>query len=256
MTQGHSHYSEAVAGLERLFLEPSGWKRSYLAQKPVDKDGNPLPWYTYGAIEFLSAIVRPHMKVFEYGSGQSTLWWSRMASVSAVEHDSEWFQQISASVPEPNTITLKSRWTAAPPRYANIVARFSRRSKKTDWPYSIEKTLRRGLIDEGYEAYCAEVMHFESGFDVIVIDGMARRLCAEFSVLNLRDSGLIVLDNSNRSCYSLAFEIFAEQGFRHIPFWGLVPGADFMSCTSVFLRDADVLLRSEFQPNSLKLPEY
>lgn len=115
MTQGQSQYSDAVAGLDRLFLEPSGWKRSYLAQKPVDKDGNPLPWYTYGAIEFLSAIVRPHMKVFEYGSGQSTLWWSRMASISAVEHDSEWFQQISALVPEPNTITLKSRWEAAPP---------------------------------------------------------------------------------------------------------------------------------------------
>lgn len=41
----------------------------------VDKDGNPIPWYTYPAIEFLNSLDFSSKNVFEYGTGNSTLWW-------------------------------------------------------------------------------------------------------------------------------------------------------------------------------------
>ena len=93
-------------------------------------------------------------------------------------------------------------------------------------------------------------------YDVIIIDGMARRLCAEFSQNCLSETGIIVFDNSNRSDYDAAYDILEEAGFFQIPFWGLVPGASFMTCTSIFAKSLDVLPSARFKPNSFRLPEY
>lgn len=35
----------------------------------VDKNGNPIPWYTYFAIEFLNNLDFSKKNVFEYGGG-------------------------------------------------------------------------------------------------------------------------------------------------------------------------------------------
>jgi len=62
----------------------------------VDESGNPIPWYTYPAIEYLSHLHFDNFSVFEYGSGNSTLWWaSRAKSVIAVEDDKKWFDKIN-----------------------------------------------------------------------------------------------------------------------------------------------------------------
>ena len=44
--------------------------------KPVDKDGNPLPWISIPAIEILREKDLGDLFVFEYGSGNSTIWFS------------------------------------------------------------------------------------------------------------------------------------------------------------------------------------
>src|SRR5215471_14401630 len=51
-----------------FFLE-SGWLESLLREKPVDKAGAPIPWYTYPAIDFIEARIGRRLRVFEYGSG-------------------------------------------------------------------------------------------------------------------------------------------------------------------------------------------
>ena len=54
-------------------------------------DGAPLPWFTYAAIEFLAERVDRSWRVFEYGAGNGTLWWSaRVREVHAVEADAGW----------------------------------------------------------------------------------------------------------------------------------------------------------------------
>ncbi len=55
-------------------LHASGWFKSALSGMPQDVHGEPLPWYTYAAIAFLAPRVSQNWCVFEYGSGQSTLW--------------------------------------------------------------------------------------------------------------------------------------------------------------------------------------
>lgn len=47
--------------------------------------------YTYPAIEYLAQLDFGKSTVLEFGSGQSTLWWSRRVEhVTAVEHDDHW----------------------------------------------------------------------------------------------------------------------------------------------------------------------
>ena len=56
-----------------------GWIRSATARRPVDVDGQPIPWMTYGLIRFLDKRLPASIDVFEYGAGNSTLWWSQRA---------------------------------------------------------------------------------------------------------------------------------------------------------------------------------
>lgn len=69
----------------------------------VDRAGQPIPWYTYPATEFLSHLDLSLFKVFEYGSGNSTLWWSRrVEKVTSVEDDEAWFKKITDSLSAKN----------------------------------------------------------------------------------------------------------------------------------------------------------
>lgn len=62
-----------------------------------NKNGEEIPWYTYPAIEYLAGLDFKSATVLEFGSGSSSIWWSnRVASVLAVEHNKEWYQQVSA----------------------------------------------------------------------------------------------------------------------------------------------------------------
>ncbi|WP_146749543.1 hypothetical protein [Ensifer adhaerens] len=85
------------------FLESArqmGWLESAKQHKPMTADGEPCPWYTYPMLHFLGTRQLADLRVFEYGSGNSTLWWSRKAkSVVSVEHDRDWFELISKQSP-------------------------------------------------------------------------------------------------------------------------------------------------------------
>lgn len=250
----------ATSGLNTLFLEPSGWVRSRVERAPQRKDGSPLPWFTYSAIEFLHQIVRPSDRVFEYGAGHSTLWWQEhVAAVVSVEHDLQWIDQIKSRL-RPNA-HLEAKPIDAPYASAHMqqAADFFRRERRTTWTYDAEKIVRRGLNDERFIGYATFIMEADTagaGFDIIVVDGMARRLCTWMALRHLKPNGIVIIDNSNRSDYDLAYKLLAEAGFRQIPFWGLVPGADFMTSTSFFVRSLDRLPSGDFSGNSFGLPEY
>lgn len=54
-----------------------------------------LPWFSYGAIDALAALVRPEWIVAEYGSGGSTLFFaSHAARVFTAEHDAGWASRV------------------------------------------------------------------------------------------------------------------------------------------------------------------
>jgi hypothetical protein len=83
----------------RILGDQLGQARSIEEGRPVDALGRPIPWYTYPAIEHLERLAFEGTRIFEYGCGNSTRYWCRRgALVTAVEHDREWFDEVSASV--------------------------------------------------------------------------------------------------------------------------------------------------------------
>jgi hypothetical protein len=246
-----------TSNLTRRFLVPSGWAVSSAKQMPLDASERILPWFTYSAIEFLHHSVRESDRVFEYGAGYGTLWWaSKASSVIAVEHDLQWIEQIRDSLPGNAQLIHRPASDSLGVSLDQTSAYFFKRMRRTKWTYDTDRETRRGLNDSQFLDYAREIARHNTLFDIIVIDGMCRRLCAEYAVLHLKQDGMIVLDNSNRSDYDATFDILEEAGFRQIPFWGLVPGANFHTCTSIFTKSLERLADSRHHPSVLRLPKY
>ena len=91
--------NQGLKQLYQLFLQRRGWDRSF-HEGPVDAEGNPIPWVTYPAQSILAQLVRPDSRVFEYGSGHSSLWWAAHAKeVVSVDHDGNWVNRIKDGKP-------------------------------------------------------------------------------------------------------------------------------------------------------------
>lgn len=194
----------AFRGLYQGFLLKSGWCRSVRENLAVDAAGQPLPWFTYPAIAFLSPRVRPAMRVFEFGAGASTLWWAkRVREVVACEHYASWVEKLRAEAP------------------GNV-------------------TLRHVELESDGD-YCRTAARCGERFDVIVIDGRDRVNCALHSVEALSDAGVIIWDNADRAKYQRGYDFLTERGFRRIDFTGLGPIMCEPWTTAVFYRDGNCL---------------
>lgn len=187
--------------LVRGGLTDVGWYRSVHEGMPVDKDGRPLVWLTYAAIFLLADRVPPSARVFEYGAGNSTLWWAeRVREVVACEHSEDWARLLQGQVP-PNTLVLHRP------------------------------------LEQGYATTADEFGLFQ----IVVIDGRERVRCVPSAIRSLAADGIIVWDNTDRQHYRNNFTILYNAGFQHIDFWGLAPGVDHFGCTTVFYREGNCL---------------
>lgn len=97
----------ALAGSPHSYLRTSGWFRSVNTRQSVDQQGNPLPWLTYPAIHFLETRNLSNLHVFEYGCGNSTLWFAhRVSSIQSVEHNPVWARHVAELVPPNASVQL------------------------------------------------------------------------------------------------------------------------------------------------------
>ena len=185
-------------------LKEDGWFRSFSEQASIDAEGNPLPWITYPAIDFLKKRVTKEMSVFEYGAGGSTLWWaSRVKDVVAVEHDRQWFDKVLKALP------------------ANV-------------------DLHHVKLEYG-GAYCRTVAAYRERFDIVVVDGRDRVNCIKNCLTALKQRGVVILDNSERNEYTEGKKYLQHSGFRSIEFIGACPIVNLKSETSIFYRDNNIL---------------
>jgi hypothetical protein len=76
---------------KRSMLRDLGWVESVRTRKPCRRDGSPIPWMNYHVVSFLEERLNDDLSLFEYGSGNSTLFYARLAGdVVSVETDREW----------------------------------------------------------------------------------------------------------------------------------------------------------------------
>lgn len=167
-----------------------------------DVNGCVNPWWCESAVNLTkSKIVHtPNIRVFEWGAGNSTLFWAHYAKeVVSVESDQEWYKKMKDLAPDHVRIKY------------------------------------RELVYGG--DYSKEILYEEEKFDIVVIDGRDRVRCAQNCVGKLREDGIIIWDNTDREYYEEGFRYLKEQGFKQLELsgiiWGLPGVRDY---TSIFYR--------------------
>lgn len=161
----------------KFIFNEHGYEASRKLKMPVDKFSNPIPWFTYPAIEYLNQLNLKEKTIFEWGCGNSTLYFSSIAQhVFSVEDNKEWFEKINKLKNSNQTIIF---------------------AKDDDYVNAIKLTNQK--------------------FDIILIDASHRFECTKIAANYLKEGGLIILDNSNwytNSVESLKLQNFIQIDFH------------------------------------------
>jgi len=185
----------------KSFLVKVGWYESFRKNRPIDKNGAPIPWFTYPTLYFLDNKLDGIFRLFEYGSGYSTLWFSRkVKEVVSVENDAIWKESLSKSL----TSNVELVYKKNPEDFINEIK-------------------NRGQ------------------FDIVVIDGIERVKCCFACLDNLNPDGIIIWDDSEREDFKEAWLYLNSLGFREITFSGLKPALFIISQTSILYRQHNIL---------------
>jgi predicted O-methyltransferase YrrM len=126
------------------------------------------------------------VRVFEYGSGASTVWLARRAAhVVSVEHDTGF-----ATIATPMLALPNVELRVIEPVAAEVTTR--------------APSGRRGYENCDFSAYVDSIADGAAPYDLVIIDGRARAACLDRAWDCLGAGGLVVFDNSNRQRYQAA----------------------------------------------------
>lgn len=155
-----------------------------------------IPWMAFGAIRFLEKKLRPEMRLFEFGSGGSTFFWtSRVGSVVSVEHDRHWYAMVQQQLPGTGVEFLLVE--------PEPDAGFAQKTYRNPDDYISHDQHYDGL---NFERYAKTIDRYARDyFDVIVVDGRARPSCIRHAIPHLRPGGLLVIDDTYRDFYLTPF---------------------------------------------------
>ncbi len=153
-----------------------------------------VPWIPFLAIEFLEAILKPDMKVFEWGSGGSTVFFAqRVSRIVSIEHDREWYGKVGGSL----GAVGNAECHLIEPEYGTIA------ECKSD----VLAYFSDSVPGTNFKAYASAIDDY-APFDVVVIDGRARPSCVMHAHRKVRAGGFLLLDNSDRSYYERSVREF------------------------------------------------
>tara|TARA_B100001245_G_scaffold86003_1_gene62090 strand:+ start:1160 stop:1855 length:696 start_codon:yes stop_codon:yes gene_type:complete len=141
-----------------------GFLESSRSDVPVNNKNQIMPMYTYPCYEWLDSIDWTGSKVFEFGTGYSTVWWqNKKVDYYGVEDDGEWYQR--------------------------IIKLINGKQLKVKYEIDLKK-------------YMKTIYDYDFKFDVIVIDGQVRFDCIKPALEKIKDNGMIIFDNSDwhKSC--------------------------------------------------------
>lgn len=127
---------------------------------------NDLPWIPFAATRFIEKmILRPDSRVFEYGSGGSTVWLAgRCGFLVTVENRAGLYEEV-----EKKLIELD--------RMNNV------------------EYLLRSKGPRGFRPYIDAIDDYEEDFDVVFVDGRERAACMTKAKPRIKPGGYLILDN-------------------------------------------------------------
>jgi hypothetical protein len=192
------------------FSATTGHWKSSLKTSACSASGEPIPWYTYPAIDFLAQRDFSSRNVLEFGGGQSTLWWSRRAqSVLTIEEDAAWSETLRRRIGSNVTlhhvpINLRTRDTS----------------------------LLKDVLDKNPI----------SRFDIVVVDGHLREEIMPLAFDRLAADGAMIIDNAEGYGF---YDALKARDCSRIDFFGFAPGVVLRHCTSVVFRGDCFLLKPD-----------
>jgi hypothetical protein len=208
---------------------PRAFRRAerYLRERQIDPLELGLPWMPTGAINAIARLAKRSSRVFEYGSGGSTIFLAnRVRELVTVEHDPEWYARMQAGVSGRRNVRL--RLVEPGPAPPDAAFEEVRHYTSTDEHY-------RGMW---FRDYVRTIEEFEPGhFDGIVVDGRARVGAFIHGARQLRPGGWIVLDDSEREIYREVFDWVGTWPHRH--YRARKPNLPFESQTTIWTKPAD-----------------
>lgn len=146
-------------------LDKLGYPGSVKSRVPCDSDGLPLPWYTYPAIFYLKQFALKSCSVFEWGCGNSSLFYAaRCKSVRSIDISSEWVDTVTQTAPD-----------------------------------NLE------VHHRPVDVFPGSIRSFHDAYDIIVIDAERRLDCARECIPYLKPEGLIIVDNSDNAPGTCSF---------------------------------------------------
>ncbi|WP_085905282.1 class I SAM-dependent methyltransferase [Kiloniella majae] len=172
-----------------------------------------LPWWTFDSIDFVESFLssRNQARVFEWGSGASTIWLSKRCSeVISIEHDMQWGEKVRSLASQNYPGTLLN---IILPNYSGCI-----KSKKT------------GFEGQFFDDYVKSIREFDGKFDLIVIDGRAREACLAEAIKKLSKDGYILFDDTKRKRYQTAIKK-TDLNQRHLS--GLAVSLPFFNATDI-----------------------
>ena len=191
-----------------------GQYRSASESSSVNAVGLPIPWYTYPTIEYLENLNLDGVSVLEYGSGNSSRFYSmRGANVTSIEDNEKWYEKIKH---ENNNDTFK-----------HVLA-----LSKDDY-------IEREEIKTA---------------DIIVIDGSHRPQCADHVIRNVSklhsNPYLIIFDNSDWFPETIR-KIDDRIGWVRVDFCGFGPINGYTWTTSIYFNPNKKLSRIDSHIKSI-----
>ena len=218
-----------------LFLQDlsffSDWRKYRTSSKGTLE--HRVPWLVFGSISFLEGWLKKEMRVFEYGSGGSTLYLAeRVASIVSVEHDSQWYEHAEEQINRSGFTNIQY-FLLAPQAAANNA------SMECTNPENYVSCFTEYKGKE-FSAYARFIDGYpDESFDLVIVDGRVRHSCIVHAMQKVKKQGILLLDNADRSYYLAPFpELFDSGNWKLLTFTGHFPfgPASVLNTTKLFIR--------------------
>jgi hypothetical protein len=205
------------------YLTKTGYLESVSSKIP-SRNGLPIPWITYPALNFLETSTPLDSRILEFGAGASTFFWAlRGNPVTYFEFERSWntaiekfFNELGGSISEvPVNLSVE------------LSSEFSTELNES---FAQELSAVRDGFSEDLNNYFVSQIR---DANLIMIDGHFRnyflQLCSYAS-----PHTIVVLDNADRGEYLPGIDSMIQAGWRKIDFTGLGPINPYAWTTSIF----------------------
>jgi hypothetical protein len=148
-----------------------------------------FPWINYVIIQFLHHYLKPGMRVLEFGAGGSSVFFlKRKVNLFSIEHKNSWLIEVQRIL--------------SPKQLKNWVPHYSRSSNSND----------QTPVAEDYLSNIESIA--DSSIEIALIDGRNRVECIRQSISKIKPGGCIILDNSDRPAYAIAYQLLNKWSLK------------------------------------------